>query len=153
MPMNNDLIARLRDVMKRATPLPWAWEQCGEKCDDPVIGVAWRVEDESCTAVPGFLEDFDKDGKEQEFYRESIAYLGDANSPDASASANAMFMVEAVNALPGLLTALEKLGEALTYARRESIICGSPSVDFSRVARMKKLRGVIDEALSLIGGS
>ena len=96
-----ELKARLRTALERAEPLPWCWEQCGEKEDCPVVGVA-----------------FDGDGEPQsgqlydhgdEIIRWNIASDIGSGIDSRSPSANADFIVEAVNAVPALLTAIEQL--------------------------------------------
>jgi hypothetical protein len=98
-------VERLRKLMKRATPLPWAWEQCGEKEDAPVVGV---IVDGNNQPLTGCVECYNEDGSERGYYRETIAY--DWQHCDGhSASANADFVVGAVNALPKLLDLIEAL--------------------------------------------
>lgn len=110
-------LVRLREAMERATPLPWAWEQCGEKEDAPVVGA---IVDEDCKPLAGYVEPYNEDGTERDYYREAIAY--ELQSCDGhSASANAAFIVEAVNALPSLLAAHDSEAAATIARYREAL--------------------------------
>lgn len=97
-------VDELRKLLTKATPGPWVWEQCGDKCDDPVIGVAYGPDDLDCTQpLSGKLEDAGDD-----YYRERIAYNIEGGA-GVDASSNAALIVAAVNALPSLLDRLEVL--------------------------------------------
>ena len=91
----------------RFTPGPWCWEQCGDKEDAPVVGIAWLSNDASCKPLSGRLKDYDADGEPIEFYRETVAY-GIQSCDGCSASANASLIAAA----PELYAAL---GRALDY--------------------------------------
>lgn len=110
LPNIDELIEKLDKMQARATPLPWSWEQCGDKCDAPVVGVSWRDDDETCHPVAGRIQDFDEQGNKVSYYRETIASEW-ASGGDGSPSANAAFVVEAVNSLPTLIAALTSLQE------------------------------------------
>jgi len=101
-------VEELRELSERATGGPWCWEQCGEKCDAPVIGIAYRDDDTDCkNPLSGYLEGYDGDGNEVTYYRETIAYeVQDCDG--ASASANAAFIVAAVNFIRSNLTPTTK---------------------------------------------
>ena len=91
----------LRALSDRATPGPWAWEQCGEKEDVPVVGIAFPGDDPDCKA-PYEGEFCDSDAS-----RMTIAYdwqWCDGNSP----SANAAFAVACVNYVRAMLSASPK---------------------------------------------
>lgn len=111
------MIERLRQILKRATPLPWAWEQCGEKEDAPVVGV---IVDRENQPLAGCIECYNEDGTERGYYRETIAYEWQ-HCDGHSASANADFVVEAVNALPALLDEIERLQSANTTGSDELV--------------------------------
>ena len=121
-----ELIERLTELLKHATPLPWALEQCGEKEDAPVVGV---ILDENDQPLTGYVEPYNEDGSERDYYRETIAY--EWQSCDGhSASANALFVVEAVNALPVLLARLAEL-QAERTGLREAL---EPFADFANLS-------------------
>jgi hypothetical protein len=110
---DKDLVERLRKLLEHATPLPWAWEQCGEKEDCPVVGI---ILDNDEKPIAGFAEDFDEHGEERGFYRDTIA-LEWQSCDGCSPSANAALVVETINELPALLDRIEQLSSALTDAR------------------------------------
>lgn len=102
-------LERLRELMRRAEPLPWVWEQCGDKVDAPVVGVAFDAEDKP---LAGELCEYG-----EEVIRFNIASdLGSGIAPSAP-SANAAFIVEAVNSLPALLARIEGLEAGLKEAQ------------------------------------
>lgn len=102
------LVSRLRTLGRFAYPAPWCWEQCGQQEDAPVLGVAWRDDDETCTAIAGKLRDFDEDGQVIEYYRETLAFEWPGHA-DGSASANVELVVEVRNNLTTLLYGMERL--------------------------------------------
>jgi hypothetical protein len=103
------LIARLGKLIERAEPLPWCWEQCGDKCDAPVVGVAFDRDDHPIAGELRVGENDDPDGVVRYNIASDIGHGVDGRSP----SANAELIVEAVNALPRLLAALAKARAAL----------------------------------------
>jgi hypothetical protein len=80
----------LRELSEEATPGPWSWEQCGEKHDDPVIGVAFPGDDPDCKRP------YEGEFRDSDAYRESIA-LEIKPCDGRSATSNAAFIVAAVN--------------------------------------------------------
>ena len=113
------LAAKLFTLDQAAYPAPWCWEQCGDKCDAPVIGAAWWEDDEDCTPIAGKLEP-PPDNIAREAYRECIAYeLMD--HADGSASANAELIVWLRNHVREILTALrtDRIAAEQAAAERE----------------------------------
>ena len=101
--MSGDLFERLRKLMARATALPWCWEQCGEKQDDPVLGLAFPADDEDGKRpIAGRLTD-------DEAYRYGRIADGWHSCDGHSASANIELVTEALNALPTLLDLIATL--------------------------------------------
>lgn len=101
------LAADLFRLHRAAYPAPWCWEQCGEKCDDPVIGAAWWEDDEDCAPIAGELVPL-ADNIEREAYREMIA--GEMQShADGGASANAALIVWLRNHVVEILNGLAAL--------------------------------------------
>lgn len=86
----------LRALSDRATPGPWSWEQCGEKEDVPVVGIAFSGDDPDCKAP------YEGEFRDSDASRMTIAF--DWQSCDGhSPSANAAFAVAAVNFVRKLL--------------------------------------------------
>lgn len=86
----------LRALSDRATPGPWSWEQCGEKEDVPVVGIAFPGDDAECKAP------YEGEFRDSDASRMTIAF--DWQSCDGhSPSANAAFAVAAVNFVRTLL--------------------------------------------------
>jgi len=101
-PAEADGVEWLRALSERATPGPWAWEQCGEKEDAPVVGIIFPSDDHDCERPYAGRVQGDDDA-----YRTTIAR--DWQSCDGhSASANADFTVAAVNYVRALLAATPK---------------------------------------------
>lgn len=96
-------VEELELAVERAEPLPWCWEQCGDKCDAPVVGVAF---DSADNPIAGEIRLGPDDA---EPVRWNIASDIGTGCDGRSASANAALIVAAVNALPELLS-LAKLG-------------------------------------------
>ena len=91
----------LRALSDRATPGPWAWEQCGDKEDVPVVGIAFPGDDPDCKAP------YEGEFRDSDASRMTIAYdwqWCDGNSP----SANAAFAVACVNYVRAMLAASPK---------------------------------------------
>lgn len=92
-----EALEKLRPLSERATWGPWCWEQCGDKCDAPVVGIAMPDADENgerCYA--GRLTD---DAAHR--YGRIASEWHDCDGH--SASANADFAVAAVNFVRALL--------------------------------------------------
>lgn len=88
----------LRALSERATPGPWAWEQCGDKEDVPVIGIAFSGDDPDCKAP------YEGEFRDSDANRMTIAY--DWQSCDGhSPSSNAAFAVAAVNFVRTMIAA------------------------------------------------
>ena len=100
------LAAELERLNDRATSGPWCAEQCGDKCDDPVLGIAYDADDDNCERpLSGWLDDFDTNGEVKEYYTEQIA--GEWVACDGnSASANLDLVMWLRNHVPQILTAL-----------------------------------------------
>ncbi|MBI0530895.1 hypothetical protein [Sphingomonas sp. TX0522] len=100
----------LRALSDRATAGPWAWEQCGDKEDAPVVGIAFPGDDPDCKAP------YEGEFRDSDASRMTIAYdwqWCDGNSP----SANAAFAVACVNYVRAMLAASPKA--AATASVRE----------------------------------
>lgn len=100
----------LRALSDRATAGPWAWEQCGDKEDAPVVGIAFPGDDPDCKAQ------YEGEFRDSDASRMTIAYdwqWCDGNSP----SANAAFAVACVNYVRAMLAASPKA--AATASVRE----------------------------------
>lgn len=98
--------AALEKAMKDAEPLPWAWEQCGEKEDCPVVGVIFEADDQP---LAGRVEPYDADGVERDLQRWNIALEWGSGIDGTSPSGNADFAVLAVNSIPSLLKRVREL--------------------------------------------
>lgn len=88
---------KLRAMSDRATAGPWAWEQCGEKEDAPVVGIIFPADDHDCKKPYAGEVRGDDDA-----YRVTIAYdwqWCDGHSP----AANASFAVACVNYVRSIL--------------------------------------------------
>jgi ribosomal protein S12 methylthiotransferase accessory factor YcaO len=126
----------------RFTPGPWCWEQCGEKEDAPVVGIAFLHSDTDCkNPLSGFLRDYEN-GDEIQYYRETIAYEIQSND-GCSASANAALIAAA----PELYEALEKAAPFIGWAStRHQIIAGVDAAELYDLidALLAKARGEHD---------
>lgn len=97
----------LRKMSERATAGPWCWEQCGDKQDDPVVGIAFPPDDENGEhAYSGRLTDDDA-------YRYGRIAIEWPHCDGHSGSANAAFAVAAVNFVRALIAAAPVDGEGL----------------------------------------
>ncbi len=104
----------LRPLSDRATPGPWAWEQCGDKEDAPVVGTIHGPDDQP---IAGRFEQ-PIDAGDLDFVREPI--FRDVHANDGcSASANAAFAVACVNYVRAVLAAAPKATAAASV--RESV--------------------------------
>lgn len=67
-----DRLLELERIAQQATPGPWCVESLGEKGDGSnVIGVAFGPDDQNAKRpLSGWLEPFDKDGNEIDYYRD-----------------------------------------------------------------------------------
>ena len=67
-----DRLLELERIAQQATPGPWCVESLGEKGDGSnVIGVAFGPDDQNAERpLSGWLEPFDKDGNEIDYYRD-----------------------------------------------------------------------------------
>lgn len=67
-----DRLLELERIAQQATPGPWCVESLGEKGDGSnVIGVAFGPDDQNAERpLSGWLEPFDKDGDEIDYYRD-----------------------------------------------------------------------------------
>ena len=98
--LDREALEKLRLLSERATWGPWCWEQCGDKHDDPIVGIAMPADDaDGARAYAGRLTDEDA-------YRYG-RIAGEWQDCDGhSASANADFAVAAVNFVRAMLSAL-----------------------------------------------
>lgn len=144
-------LARLRELALKATAGPWCWQQCGEKVDAPVVGIAYLNDDVDCkNPLSGLLQDCDSDGNEIEYYRESIAY--EIESCDGcSASSNAAFIAAANPAtilalIDGYREQAEKIGR-LSVVLRE--LLNEANLLPTSAVRRKMLDAMLDAAEAL----
>lgn len=131
--MNKPLSEELFTLHRRAYPAPWCWEQCGDKCDDPVIGAAWWDDDEDCAPIVGQVIPPD-DNANRELYREAIA-LEMPSHADGSASANAELIVWLRNHVTDILEALraQESGASLevigSYGLERTLLLTDPEIN------------------------
>lgn len=81
----DDVRAAVETVLrldKSASEGPWAFERCGEKCNDIFIGQIAKVDAQGNVGPleSGCVETTDEDGEEIDFYREAIAHIDDAST-------------------------------------------------------------------------
>lgn len=124
------LAAELFNLHRAAYPAPWCWEQCGDKCDDPVIGVAWWEDDDDCTPIAGEVTP-PENNIDRALYREPIA-LEMQSHADGSAASNARLIVWLRNHVTEILNGLALLTHPTTDTQSEQIAesanCSDPDI-------------------------
>lgn len=103
----------LEAIARAATQEPWAIESIGEKGDGAnMIGVVFRGDDEDCERpLSGFLDDFDDEGNEIEYYRDETVAI--CEHRDRNHHANAAHI--AAFDPPTVLALIEELKALLEF--------------------------------------
>jgi hypothetical protein len=79
---DEEVIERVLELDGKAKEGPWAYENCGEKCNDIFIGTMCRIDGRGDPWSPesGCPETTDEDGNEIDFYREAVAHIDDSST-------------------------------------------------------------------------
>lgn len=79
---DEEVIERVLELDAKAKEGPWAYENCGEKCNDIFIGTMCRIDGRGDPLPPesGRPETTDEDGNEIDFYREAVAHIDDSST-------------------------------------------------------------------------
>lgn len=149
-------IEQIAAAAREATPGPWCYEQCGIKCDAPVVGIAYRADDVDCERpITGRLEECDENGDEIEYYRETVAYeIQDCDGASASMNARhiatsnpaaiqaltsyVLWLEEQAKILPGLLEALQGMVRLSEMGFLESLNEPEENGNFAAFERAKR---------------
>ena len=139
LPMDSlspEKVAGLREVAERANDEgAWCWEQCGDKCDAPIVGIAYRADDPDLKNVTGRLREWDEDGKEIKYERTLIAGINEnLRWPSAYAVHIATFDPPTVLALLDDRDALRAEVEVLREALEKIAVSGNGG-HWGRLAR------------------
>lgn len=124
------MIGKLKELLEKATPVPWAWEATGEKSNDWCVGTAMN---------PDTGE-----------YATELIEQGDGFEPvdlvcsrdDATGFQDARLIVEVVNALPKLLEAVDALKELVDASEELVDSFRLAKADSRARAILAKLEGV-----------
>lgn len=128
---DEEVIERVLELDAKAKEGPWAYENCGEKCNDIFIGTMCRIDGRGDPLPPesGCPETTDEDGNEIDFYREAVAHIDDSSTQGFPVQ-DAALIAEYRTAAPDLARRLRERN--------------------ARIAVLEKQLGEADEALTWI---
>jgi hypothetical protein len=102
---------------EKATEGPWCWENCGEKGNDVVVGIALDSQDRHIEGqIPA-----DSDADADQVVARRTPLLGEATPADAA------FIAHARTDIPALVAEVERLREALLNLLEHSLSCDCES--------------------------
>lgn len=130
-------VAALRALLRQATQPPWTWESTGEKDNSWCIGVT------EPPVAGQIAEWFNEDTGTFSDHPEVVEFVAQSGS---TGFADAALIVAAVNALPALLDAAERVAAAeLSPGRcprcKETLIRVDPDGDEARRLEMLNAKG------------
>lgn len=101
----SDRLDEIRARLQAATPGPWCAENCGEKSNEYVVGVAFAADDENCERpLSGWPKFYDGDGNE-------IAARTDMVAAEMATRADADFIAHAPEDIAYLLGEVARLSQ------------------------------------------
>lgn len=143
-------MTRLQEIRSRldgATPRPWCVESCGEKGDGAhMIGVAFAPGDDKAEhPLSGWLQPFDDDGKEIQYYRDEEVACCEHRSRNAGR--NADLIANAPSDLAYLLDRVAVLEKALRELLLHACIADAApeDVDAEDHARERAARAALKD--------
>lgn len=103
-PLPDSEIERLKELERKATPAPWAGENCGVKCQSLVVGVIYALDkDGDCGGEPlaGWPVAWDPESGKELTVRDELIFSMEDDA--VNAGPNAALLVALRNAAPSLL--------------------------------------------------
>ena len=132
--MTDEELDAIKARVEKATEGPWCWENCGEKGNDLIVGIALHVgSDEPCRGqVPP--DSYDEHRHE---YVDAVARKS-ALLSEMATSFDAAFIAHARADIPALIAEVERLREALlrivAEAESDDDLTVSDGADIARAA-------------------